>query len=1059
MFSEYFIRRPVFATVIAAVIVLLGGLAITFLPVQQYPDIAPPKVTVIAQYNGANAETVEAAVTTPLEQEINGVEGMRYIESTSTNDGLSTINVTFDHGRDVDKAVMDVKNRVDIAEGRLPQEVKSTGVTVQKVTEAYILGLGFYSPDNRYDHKFISNFVDRHVIERLKRIKGLGRISMFGERKYAMRLWLDPIKLSARNLTATDVVTALQGQNVEVPAGQIGQLPLSHSQMYQLPILVQGRLRDETEFNRLVLRIGTNGSVIRLSDVGRAELGAEDYSKNLRWLRHNAVGFGLVQLPGTNALALAAQVNKELLELKKQFPPGLVYDVGFDPTSFISESIAEVNKTLLEAIFFVIVVIFLFLQNWRTTIIPALTIPVSLIGTFFFMQIFGFSINLLTMFGIILATGIVVDDAIVVIENISRQMEENPELSPFEAARRGMNEVFGAVIATALVLIAVFIPVSFFPGTTGILYRQFAMTIVFSVAISAFNAITLTPALSALFLRSHDTQTTRGFFGFINTIINRINHAYAVSVARLIQFRVLVMLVFAGLMAITVFMFVIVPKGFIPTEDQGYFVIAAQAPEGTSTDYMRKIVQKVENIMMPYKEVNGVFAVSGFGFTGNASNRAIMFVPLKPISQRPHREQSAASIISEVRSKLFAIPEGVVIPFEPPAVPGIGNMGGFQFYLQDHAGNTPLQDLSKAQFQLLGASRKEKDLTGLFATFNTDSPLVKVDIKRELATAMGIPVQNVVDTLRVLMGSSYVNDFTFENRSYRVYTQADEAFRDNLNAFSQFYVKGQAGQMAPLKTLLDIKQSTGPQIISHFNLLRATEIDGAPAPDVSSGQAMDAMTHLASQLPKQFGYEWAGLYLEQSESGGQTILFLGLGIVFVFLVLAAQYESFVDPLIIILSVPLAILGALVAVHARGMDNNIFTQVGIILLIGLASKNAILIVEFANQLHEKGMSILESALTSARMRFRPIVMTSLAFIIGVVPLVFAEGAGAQARQVIGTTVFGGMIVSTLLSLFIVPIQYVVIKNLVAGFRKQFHLQEPHRLPLVDPFEDEKPTPVH
>jgi HAE1 family hydrophobic/amphiphilic exporter-1 len=1038
MFSDYFIRRPVFATVIAAIIVLLGSISILYLPIQQYPDIAPPKVTVIAQYNGANAETVEAAVTTPLEQEINGVEGMRYIESTSTNDGLSTINITFTHGRDVDKAVMDVKNRVDIATGRLPQEVKATGVTVQKITEAYIMGLGFYSPDNRYDHKFISNYVERHVVERLKRIKGLGRINIFGERKYAMRLWLDPVKLSARHLSVTDITNALHGQNVEVPAGQIGQLPLLHEQLYQLPILVQGRLRDETEFNRLVLKLGPQGSVVRLADVGHAELGAEDYSKNLRWLRHNAVGFGLVQLPGTNALALAKQVGDELELMKKEFPPGLVVDKGFDPTSFISESIHEVNKTLLEAIFFVVVVIFLFLQNWRITLIPALTIPVSLIGTFFFMKLFGFSINLLTMFGIILATGIVVDDAIVVIENITRLMEEDPSLTPMETAIKGMNEVFGAVIATALVLIAVFVPVSFFPGTTGILYQQFAMTIAFSVAISAFNAITLTPALSALFLRHTEGEKTRGFFGGVNVILHAINTLYFNVMSKLMNFRKVVMLAFGGLVVATVIMFSLVPSGFIPTEDQGYFVIAAQAPEGTSSDYMKGVVKQVENIMMPYKEVNGVFAVSGFGFSGNAANRAIMFVPLKSIAERPRHDQSADAIISQIRGKLMSITDAVVIPFDPPAVPGIGNMGGFQFFLQDKAGNTPLPELSKAQFQLLGASQKEKALTGLFATFNTDSPLLKVDIKRELATAMGVPVENIVQTLQVLMGSSYINDYTFENRSYRVYTQADPKYRDNEGTFNQFYVNGTAGQVAPLKTLLDIKQSSGPQIISHFNLMRATEIDGAPAPNISSGQAMDAMAKLSAQLPRQFGYEWAGLYLEQSESGGQTVLFLGLGIVFVFLVLAAQYESFVDPLIIVLSVPLAMLGALVAIHLRGMDNNIFTQVGIILLIGLASKNAILIVEFANHLHAQGHSILESAMTSARQRFRPIVMTSLAFIIGVIPLVFAEGAGSQARQVIGTTVFGGMIFSTLLSLFIVPVQYVIIKQAVLfirGLRKK------------------------
>jgi len=1033
MLSDFFIERPVFATVIAAVIVLLGLISIVYLPVQQYPDIAPPKVSVIAMYNGANAETVEAAVTTPLEEEINGVEGMKYIESTSSNDGLSNITITFAHERDVDKAVMDVKNRVDIATGRLPQEVKVTGVTVEKINQSFIMGIAFFSPDDRYDRKFISNYVERHVVERLQRIKGLGRIQLFGARKYAMRLWLDPIKLSARGLSVNDVLTALESQNAEVPAGQIGEHPLSHNQLYQIPILVQGRLRDESEFNRLVLRFGPHGSVIRLADVGRAELGAEDYSQDVRWQGHDAVGFGLVQLPGTNALKLADESNKMLAELKKGFPPGLTYDPAFDPTSFIRQSIHEVNKTLILAIFFVVVVIFLFLQNWRTTLIPSLTIPVSLVGTFFFMKVFGFSINLLTMFGIILATGIVVDDAIVVIENISRQMEEDPKLTPLKAAEKGMKEVFGAVVATALVLIAVFTPVAFFPGTTGLLYKQFALTIAFSVAISAFNAITLTPALSAILLKRHDTENRRGLFGVMNRIIASVNHGYAAVTERLIAFRPIVILVFGILLFLTFLVYRTVPKGFIPTEDQGYFIVASQAPEGTSTDYMRGVIKKVENIVAPYKkEINGLFAISGFGFSGNAANRALMFAPLKPINERPGRDESASAIINQIRMKLLSIPEAIVIPFEPPAVQGIGNMGGFQFYLQDRGSNTPLSDLSKAQMQLLGASRNEKALTGLFATFSTDSPLLKVDIKRDLATSMGVPVQNVVETLQVLLGSAYVNDYTFENRSYRVYAQADSNYRDNPSVFDQLYVNGQSGQVAPLKTLLDIQQTSGPQIISHFNLLRATEIDGAPAPGVSSGEAMQAMEKLAGQLPRQFGYEWAGLYLEQSEAGGQMLLFLALGIIFVFLVLAAQYESFVDPLIIILSVPLAMLGALGAIHLRGMDNNIFTQIGIILLIGLASKNAILIVEFANQLRERGHSIIEAAVTAARLRFRPIVMTSMAFIIGVTPLVFAEGAGSQARQVIGTTVFGGMFFSTLLSLFIVPVQYVLIKSLVSAF---------------------------
>ncbi|MGE0201192.1 MAG: efflux RND transporter permease subunit [Candidatus Melainabacteria bacterium] len=1031
MFSDYFITRPIFAGVIAVLMVLLGVISIFNLPIQQYPDIAPPKVVVSAIYNGANAETVEAAVTTPLEQEINGVEGMRYIQSTSTNDGMSQITVTFDHTRDPDKAVMDVKNRVDIAQGRLPQEVKSTGVIVQKESEAFVLGIAFFSPDDRYEQKFISNYVQRYVVERLQRIKGLSKINMFGERKYAMRLWLDPIKMAARGISVQDVVGALQAQNAEVPAGQIGGRPTPGEQMFQIPILVQGRLEKPEDFNHLVLRPGPHGSVVRLEDVGRAELGAEDYSKTIRWRGHNAVGFGLRQLPGTNALALAKEVRSELNAMIKEFPPGLIYDIGFDPTTFIDESIHEVNKTLVEAIFFVILVIFLFLQNWRTTIIPALTIPVSLVSTFFVMKLFGFSINLLTMFGLILATGIVVDDAIVVIENITRQLEENPEMTPLQAAHVGMKEVFGAVIAAAMVIAAVFVPVAFFPGTTGLMYQQFALTIAFSVGISAFNAISLTPALSALFL-SHHAAPDNAFFNRLNRFIDGSQQWYTRGSAFLVNHRRMVMIAFAALIAVTVFLFKVVPSGFVPTEDQGYFIVAAQAPEGTSHDYMKKVTEKVEKIILSLKDVNGIFAINGFGFGGNAPNRSMMFVPLKPISERKGHDQSAGAIIGKIRGQLLSIPEAIVLPFEPPAVRGIGNMGGFQFFLQDRIGNTPLPELAKSQFDMMGASQQNPHITGLFATFSTDSPLLKVDIDREKAMSLGVSVTEILRTLQVFLGSVYVNDFTFENRSYRVYAQADAPYRNSPSALNSMYVRSASGQSLPLSNVIETKETTGPQIITHYNLLRATELDGSPSPGVSSGQAIEAMQDLAKILPSNFGYEWSGIYLEQIQSGGKTVLFLLLGIFFVYLVLAALYENLVDPFIIVLTVPLAMLGALGLVHMRGMDNNVFTQVGMLLLVGLASKNAILIVEFANQLRERGYSIVDAALQAAHLRFRPIVMTSLAFIIGVVPLVFAEGAGAAARQVIGTSVFGGMILSTLLSLFIVPVQYVIIKSIEETF---------------------------
>ncbi|MDH4379037.1 MAG: multidrug efflux RND transporter permease subunit [Vampirovibrionales bacterium] len=1033
MISEFFIQRPIFASVSAIVVLLMGLIAIPFLPVNQYPDIAPPKVQISAIFPGANAETVEAAVTNPLEQEVNGVQGMRYIQSTSTNDGLSLVSVTFDHGTDLNEAVMDVKNRVDMALGRLPVEVKATGVKVEKSSDTIILGIGFFSPDGSRSQQFISNFVDRVVLDRLKRIEGVGSIQLFGERKYAMRLWLDPVKLAARRLSVQDVVGAIQSQNQEVPAGQIGQAPLEHGQQYQLPILVKGRLADVNAFNNVVVGHGPSGAVIRLGDVGRAELGAEDYSKITRWQGYNSVGFGVNQLPEANALQVAQAVRAELKAMVKELPDGVMYEVAFDPTTFIDDSIHEVVKTLLEAIVCVVIVIFLFLQNWRTTLIPSITIPVSLVGTFFFMKVFGFSINLLTMFGLILATGIVVDDAIVVIENIVRLMETKG-LSAKEAAVEGMREVFGAVIATALVLIAVFVPVAFFPGTTGLLYQQFALTIAFSVAISAFNAITLTPALSAQMLTHADAENRTGFwakfFNQVNKIIDGANNGYKRALSLVMAHQRWVMIGFLALLAVTGLYFNALPKGFVPSEDQGYFIIAAQGPEGVSLDYMTNVTRQVEAIMKPEKGVNGVFAINGFGFTGNAPNTALMFVPLKPMTERLSTHGNGmADIIQRVRGKLLSIPDAIVIPFEPPAVRGLGNMGGFQFQLQDKAGTAPLSDLAKYQFALMGGSQKEKSLTGVFATFTTDSPLLKVTVDRERAVSLGVAMDEVFRTLQVLMGSMYVNDFTYNNRSYKVIAQADSQYRDKPELLNSLYIRNAAMTMIPITTVMTATEDTGAQIISHFNLSRSTEINGSPAPGASSGEAMDAMKKLAKNiLPKGFGYEWSGLYLEQSESAGQSVLFLGLGLIFVFLVLAAQYESYLDPLIIILSVPLAALGALLALQLRGMDNNVFCQVGLVLLVGLASKNAILIVEFANQLREQGRSIMEAAYESAVIRFRPIVMTSLAFIIGVLPLVFAHGAGAAARQALGTTVFGGMVLSTGLSLLLVPVLYVLLKTL-------------------------------
>lgn len=1026
MLSHFFINRPVFATVAALFMVLIGAIAIPSIPISQYPPIAPPKVTVAAMYNGASSEVVESAVTTPLEQAINGVERMRYLQSISTADGLSSITVTFEQGTDLDQAVVNVQNRVNSAEGRLPPEVRSTGINVEKSSDAIVLGIGFFSESNTYDDLYISNYIDRYVIDALKRINGVAKIQLYGERKYAMRLWLDPLKMAAQSLSAMDITTALRAQNVEVPAGQIGLAPVPGKQDFQMSILVKGRLANAEEFDNIIVKKGAMGSVVRLKDVGRAELGAEDYSKGAWWHESAAVGFSVAQLPDANALQVATDVRDKLIELSANYPEGLDYQVAFDATTFVDESMNEVFWTLVQAIGFVVLVIWLFLQQWKTTLIPAITIPVSLIGSFIFIKLFGYSINMLTLFGITLATGLVVDDAIVVVENIARYVEEKG-YTPAEAAKAAMDEIFGAVIATSLVLLAVFVPVAFFPGTTGKLYEQFAMTIAFAVIISTFNALTLSPALSALFLKKEKPKDNP-FFKLVNTFIDWIKAVYEKVLAVVMKLRPIMVAIFLGLLMLTGLMFMILPQGFVPSEDQGYFIIAAQAPEGTSQQYMGRVIKKVETIMRKNDEVVGIFGVNGFSFTGNAANKALMFVPLTPIGERRDPSHSATAIIERVRPQLMGMTEAIVVPFEPPAIRGMGNLGGFQFHLQDRSGQAPLEQLAGLQWQLVGKANESDILTGMFATFGTNTPQLEINVDRELAESLDVPVSEIFRTLQVYLGSFYVNDFTLYNRSYRVYAQAEGEFRNSPEKLESFYVKSNYGQMLPLSVFVDVKEITGPQTISHYNLFRSTEINGTAAPGFSSGQAQQTMESLAKEsLPKGLGYEWSGLFLEQSESGNASVAIFGLGLLFVYMVLAAQYENWTDPLIILLSVPLAVLGGLLALKIRGLDNDVFSQLGLVMLIGLASKNAILIVEFANQLMAEGRNKIEAAKEASLIRLRPILMTSLSFVFGVIPMVVATGAGAAARHSLGTSVFGGMLLATILSLLFVPVLYVLFKR--------------------------------
>jgi HAE1 family hydrophobic/amphiphilic exporter-1 len=1027
---DFFIHRPVFATVCALLIILAGAVCIPTLPISLYPQLAPPQVTVSSNYVGANSRVVESAVTIPLEEQINGVEGMRYIQSSSSNDGTSQITTTFRTGYDLNIAAVDVQNRVASAQGRLPQAVKNTGVTITKANSNFVFAAAFISPGGQYSDLFISNYVDVYVKDALKRIPGVGDVLIFGERKYAMRIWLDPDRLAARDLTASDVVNALSEQNVEIPAGQVGQPPSDQKQRYQITVNVVGRLSDPVQFDNIVLK-NTPSGIVQVKDVGHAELGAETYSTDLRYNGSTAIGVGVQQLSNANALQVDTDAKAALDKLAQSFPPGLKYLIPFDTTTVVGDSIREVVLTLGEAIAIVIVVIFLFLLDWRATVIPAITIPVSLIGTFAFIKIFGFSINSLTMFGITLATGLVVDDAIVVIENVQRHIAAE-HCDARRATSEAMGEVTSAVIATSLVLISVFVPVSFFPGTTGILYRQFAMTIAFSIAISAFNALTLSPALAALILRPETDKF--GIYGIIDRAIHRTTQWYGWFAHHVVRLRyVMLVLFFAGLAA-TVFMYRSVPTAFVPTEDQNYLICIVQTPPGASLSYTSEVASRATALIRQDPDVYGTFAVMGFSFSGSASNFGLIFVPLKSQDERKKQGpgHTAEDIQRKIAPKLFTVPGGLVIMQQPPAIQGLGTYGGFAFELQDLGRNT-LTDLDRVAHQIVGASTQSKQITNLYTSYTSNDPQLLVSIDREKAKQINVSLDQISSTLSVFMGSAYVNDFDFNNRSYRVYVQADQKDRMLPSDLRKFYVRSGSGQMIPLDNIVTIEQSSGPQVINHYNLFRSAEIDGLPAPGVSSGQALNAMEELSKKnMIQGMSYEWTGLSLEEIESSGKAILIFGLGLIVVYLTLSAQYESFVLPFIIMLSVPMAVLGALGFVSMRGLADDVYCQIGLVMLIGLAAKNAILIVEFAEQIREQGKSIVESAIEAAELRLRPILMTSFAFILGTMPLVFATGASALGRRSVGTTIVGGMLVSTVLNLVFIPVLYVIVKTLLERF---------------------------
>ena len=1025
---DFFINRPVLATVIAILITLIGGISIPILPIAQFPEISPPTVNVSATYTGASAEVVEETVTIPIEEQINGVEGMTYMSSDSPNNGTMSINVTFEIGYDLDIAAVDVQNRVQLATPRVPEEVAKYGISVNKESTSLILAVNLISPDGSRDDLFISNYIDIHITDVLKRVPGVGDLTLWGQREYSMRIWLHPDKLASLGLTATDVSDAITEQNAQVAAGSIGEPPVPEGQKFQYTITALGRLETVEEFEDIIIRANTDGSLVRVKDVARVELGAQDYNMTSQLDGAETVGIGVYQLPGANAMNVANVIRAKMEELKKEFPSGLDYKIIYDTTDFVKASIKEVIITLLEAFILVFIVVFIFLQNFRATLIPAITIPVSLIGTFALINLLGFSINTLTLFGLVLAIGLVVDDAIVVVENVSRLIQET-KMSPREATSVAMKEVTGPIVATSLVLMAVFVPVSFMPGITGQLYQQFSLTIACAVAISAINALTLSPALCALFLRKEEGKKWWLFSKF-NQGFDSFKSSYEAWVNRFTTHWKVIVTIFIALMGLTFYMFTIVPTGFVPEEDQGYFIINVQGPEGSSLQRTEETMEEVYTILKDTPGVAHVVAMAGMNMltSSSDSNTGTMFAVLTPWDKRTSKKLSLNYILSSVRRQFKGVQGAVVVAFNAPPIQGLSSTGGFQFELEDQ-GSLGLQTLANVMHEMVEKGKERPELVGLFSSFTADVPGLYIKLDRTKAKTQGVSISAVFDTLQAYLGSLYVNDFNIFGRVYRVFIQAEDSYRAKISDISRLYVRGETGGMVPLSTLINVEPIVGPETITHYNLYRSAEIDGDSAPGYSSGQAIKAMEELAEEiLPEGMSYEWSGVSYQEIKAGNLAPLIFALSLVFVFLFLAALYESWAMPFMVMLAVPLALLGAIIAQYLRGLSNDVYCQIGLVMLIGLASKNAILIVEFAKQKHEEGMTIEEAAMEAALIRLRPILMTAFAFILGVVPLVIASGAGANSRHSLGTAVFGGMILSTMLSLIVVPVFYVLIEKL-------------------------------
>ncbi|GHC58371.1 efflux RND transporter permease subunit [Roseibacillus persicicus] len=1047
---QFFITRPIFAMVVSIVIMIVGGISYFGLPVAQYPEIAPPTIQVTASYPGASPDILADTVATPLEQEINGVENMLYMTSQSTSNGAVTITVTFAQGTDVDQAQVLVQNRVARAEPKLPEIVRLTGVVTEKASPDLLLVAHLRSHDGSLDQLFVGNYAFLRVRDELLRLKGVGNVTVFGAAEYSMRVWLDPQKLASRQLTTSDVLSAVGEQNVQVAAGTIGQQPMEGGNAFQMSVLAQGRLKTAEEFGEIVVKTGERGQIVHLKDVARIELGSQDYSRESYLDGKPAIGIGITQKPGSNALETAQEVEDTLNRLSKDFPAGLEHTIVYNPTIFVEESINSVYHTLIEAIFLVVIVVLVFLQNWRASLIPLLAIPVSLIGALGVMAGLGFSLNNLTLFGLVLAIGIVVDDAIVVVEGVERHLEEGD--SPLEATRKAMLEVSGALVAIALVLSAVFIPTAFISGISGQFYKQFAITIAAATMISAFVSLTLSPAMCALLLKSPEAKKDwfqriidflfGWFFRLFNKMFGFLSRGYGGFVRRITRLAFVFVLLYVGLLVLGGGIFKKVPGGFIPQQDQGYLILSVQLPESASLSRTREVMIEAAELARGIDGIEHTVEIVGFsGATRTiASNSGAVFVILNSFEERSESGRTSDAIAAELQMTLASLTDSTNVVISPPPVSGIGTGGGFKLMLQDRSGGT-YDDLQKVTRELVGKANQEPSIAFAYTTFSASTPQYYADIDREKAQTLKVPMSNIFQTLQTFLGSSYVNDFNQFGRTYRVIAQAEGDYRDEASDVRLLSTRSTTGEIVPLGSLLKMERATGPDRVVRHNLYPSAEVAGIALPGYSSGQTLDAMERLAADLPAGYGFEWVDLSYQERSAGNTAGLVFALAVVFVFLLLAAQYESWGLPMSVILIVPMCLVGGIAGVMLRGMDNNILTQIGFVVLIGLAAKNAILIVEFARQQEDEGKDRFEAAVEACKLRLRPILMTSLAFILGVVPLVIAHGPGFEMRQALGTTVFSGMLAVTFFGLIFTPVFYVLIRGFGARKREKALKGEP------------------